>query len=74
MEETAKWKLSMGCHRGTLTSRDSEVPFYGSYEECMEEYRTTKKRYHSIGYCVWFAKVTDPEGNVKFRDSGEPYH
>lgn len=68
-----KWTLHMGCHGGTITSRDSDSSPHDSYNECMEQYSKNKEFYHSIGYYVWFASITDPEGNEKFHDAGVPY-
>ncbi len=58
----SKVKLNIGCHRGTLTSRDSEVREFDTEDEAMQSYRESRKFYHSIGYQVWFATITLPDG------------
>jgi hypothetical protein len=57
------WKLETGCHRDTITSRDTDVPrLFASREEAIKDYEDTRKFLHSIGYKVWFATLTSPDG------------
>jgi hypothetical protein len=55
-----KWELHSGCHRRTLTSRDSSVESCVSLEDAKERIRKADEFYHSIGYCVWYAYVIPP--------------
>ena len=55
-----KWELHSGCHRRTLTSRDSGVESCDSLEACQERIRKADEFYRSIGYCVWFAYAIAP--------------
>jgi hypothetical protein len=58
-----KWTLFIGCHRGTLISRDVADPEkYDTEEEALTAYRAHKDFYRSIGYHVWFAHIKSPEG------------
>lgn len=59
----SKWKLNIGCHRGTLTSRDSESREFDTEAEALESYRKICNFYRSIGYQVWFAEVVSPDDN-----------
>ena len=57
-----KWQLHIGCHRNTLTSRDSEMREFDTEEEAMKSYQASKETWHNIGYKVWFASLTTPDG------------
>ena len=55
-----RYKLSIGCHRpGRLMSRDSENIEFDTMEEAEDRIRASEKTWRSIGYQVWFAKITD---------------
>ena len=68
----SKYILNIGCHRGTLTSRDSEVRKFDTENEAMQSYQKSRKFYHSIGYQVWFATITLPDGK-KIALESNPY-
>jgi hypothetical protein len=57
-----KWRLNMGCHRGTLMSRDSNTEEYDSLEACKSAVASAEKFWASIGYFVWFANAYGPDG------------
>lgn len=67
------YKLHMGCHRGTLMSRDSGVEEYDTLEEAEEAYKNAKKFWALIGYYVWFAEVR-LNGEVVKSWPGTPYY
>ena len=57
------YKLEIAIHRGTLTSRDVEEPKnFETYDEAVAEYRKGKAFYRSIGYQIWYATITAPDG------------
>jgi hypothetical protein len=60
-----KWTLSYGVHRGTYTSRDAGMPKqFDTKELALNSFRNSRKFLHSIGYQIWYAKLTDPQGNT----------
>lgn len=63
------YKLNIGCHRNTIISRDSEVREFDSRQEAYDDYLSAKKFWRSIGYIVWFAKITHPDGTVETLES-----
>lgn len=76
--DTGKWLLTFGVHRGTLTSRDSGRTEHDSKEEAEKSYREQKASAARFGYKVWFAQVIAPgapysSGWVSL-DRGEPYY
>lgn len=66
-EKTKKWVLQIGCHNGTITSRDSTSRMHGSFEECKADFEETKKLWDSFrNTFVWFAYAKGPDGeNIK---------
>jgi len=73
-KETKKWSLVIGCHRGTLTSRDVGHPEEkDSLEDCQKAVKRAEEWYNSIGYFIWFASATDPEGKKHQLHPGTPY-
>lgn len=68
-----QWVLHHGCHRGTLTSRDSGgAEYFDTRQQAVEAYQKHRKFYRSIGYQIWFATVTSPDG-VKETLEQNPY-
>jgi len=77
VNDTGKWLLSFGIHRGTLTSRDSGRTEHDGKEDAERSYQEQKASAASSGYKVWFAKLIAPgapwsTGWVAL-DRGEPY-
>lgn len=69
-----KFYLSIGCHRGTLMSRDVDSPRpFDTYEEAYQAYLQAKAFWRSIGYMVWFAEITSPDGTKTHLESN-PYY
>lgn len=69
-----KWTLRIGCHRGTLISRDTDSPRkFDTREEAIQDYQDSRSFWHSIGYQVWFAELIDPEGNKTMLEQN-PYY
>ena len=60
--EDKKFILSIGCHRGTLISRDSEMREFDTYDEAYNSYTESKKTWKRFGYMVWFSKIIAPDG------------
>jgi len=77
VNDTGKWLLSFGIHRGTLTSRDSEQTRHGSEAEARRQYQESKKAYADLGMQVWYAKMIQPGAPYStgwiVLDSGTPY-
>ena len=67
------WTLSIGCHRGTLTSRDSGTEEHDSLEECKKAVAKAEKAWRSFGYFVWFATAKGPDGEEVKLHNGTPY-
>jgi hypothetical protein len=77
VNDTGKWLLTFGIHRGTLMSRDSGQSEHGNKDEAERAYREQKANAAAIGCKVWFASLIAPgapwsTGWVTL-DRGEPY-
>ena len=57
-----KFVLHHGCHRGTITSRDSTSREYDTYEDAHDAYLRHKEFYKGMGYQIWFAEIIKPDG------------
>jgi len=68
--ESAKWILNHGIHRGTVTSRDSGTSTFDTEQEARDSFLEQKEWYRSIGYVIWFAYLTSPDGKKIVLDSG----
>ena len=68
-----KWQLSIGCHDGTLTGRDSELREFDSLEECKNNLKESERFWNSIGHFVWFATAYGPNGEELSLHPGTPY-
>ncbi len=69
-EKEGKWIFNHGCHRGTLTSRDTGYPEeYDTEAEALEAYEGHRSFYLSIGYQIWYAKLTSPDGVTRTLES-----
>jgi hypothetical protein len=77
------WKLHIGLHRGTITSRDSDVKtqrFDGaeplqSLEDCIECAKAWQNTWRGCGYYLWYANAISPEGEKHVSIlPGVPYH
>lgn len=68
-----KFVLSIGCHNGTLMSRDCESREFDTFEEAYESYQTSKNEWRTFGYMVWFANIVSPDG-AKTHLESNPYH
>lgn len=68
-----KWNLNIGCHKGTLESRDSNNSEHDSLEECKEEVGRKEKDWSKMGYYVWYAFAIGPDGKRVELHSGTPY-
>lgn len=66
------WKLVIGCHKGTFTSRDchetttkfdSDEPLT-SLDDCVECAKKWRSNYSVIGVFIWYAKAISPDGKI----------
>ena len=68
-----KYILIHGCHRGTLVSRDIASPEeFDDVVDAINQYKEHRKFYRSIGYQIWFASITKPDGE-KYYLENNPY-
>lgn len=70
---TNRFTLNIGCHRGTITSRDSETRQFNTYAEAHANYLDTKAFWRSLGYMVWFAEIIAPNGTKTHLESNNSY-
>ena len=65
------WTLAIGCHRGTMMSRDSQnvTSKFDDYnqpltslEDCIECAKAWRQNYAQIGNFIWFATAVGPDG------------
>jgi len=68
-----KWTLSMGCHKGTLMSRDNSTEKCDSLEQCRQRVVEAERSWARIGYYVWYADATGPNGEKIKLHQGTPY-
>jgi hypothetical protein len=77
VNDTGKWLLSIGIHRGTLTSRDSDQTRHDSEPAARQAYRTAKDYYTSTGTQIWYANMLPPGAPYStgwiILDHGVPY-
>lgn len=67
------WKLYLGCHEGTLMSRDTMVEEYATLDECREAAEKAEKSWNRFGYFVWYSYAIGPNSEkIKFH-KGTPY-
>ncbi len=72
--DTGKWLLWCGIHKGTLISRDAAEPTqHKTREEALEEFVRCRTDLWRAGYMIWFAKLISPEGEEEIIDYGELY-
>ena len=74
MSDEGKWTLTIGIHRGTLMSRDTEQPKkLNSRKECEDAVRVAERQYAELGCYIWFANAVDPDGQTHRLHPGTPY-
>lgn len=56
------WKLVVGIHRGTITSRDSGSEDCKDLAECKRRFLEQQTSYANIGYVIWYAHAVSPTG------------
>ena len=65
----------MGCHSGTLMSRDAGNPEpYESLDACRDAVAQAERDWARMGYYVWFATATGPNGEKETLHPGVPYY
>lgn len=62
--EDKPWRLSAGCHRGTLMSRDTLEEQHGSLAECRIAAKRIKDGWTKLGLRVWYMTAYGPDGEV----------
>ena len=67
------WTLSIGCHRGTLISRDSDLREHDSLEDCKKDVSESERSWARIGYFVWFATARGPNREEVKLHAGTAY-
>lgn len=73
-EERTKWGLSIGIHRGTVISRDTDYQQYNSRQEAIDSYNQQVVLYASSGYYVWYANLFSPQGEKEVLAQETPYY
>ncbi len=69
----SKWILKHAIHRGTLTSRDIALPEeFDSEQDATKAHQNHRKFYRGIGYQIWYAYLTSPDG-VERKLESNPY-
>ena len=65
-----KYILNHAIHGGTITSRDIGNPEeYNTYNEAYQAYLDHRKFYSKMGYMIWYAEITNPDGSKKHLES-----
>ncbi len=62
-DKACEWVLNHGCWRDTITSRDSTIETFSSREEAIKQLNEYRNFYRRIGYSIWFAELTAPDGS-----------
>jgi len=82
LNTSENWRLSIGVHRGTITSRESEVMSehfddpskpLTSLEECRETAKKWEQQYRSLGCQIWYGRAISPDGFHTPVLQGVPY-
>lgn len=74
-QSQGKWILSHGIHKGTLASRDSGEPqSFDTHQEAIDALHEHRKFYRRIGYVIWYATLTDPEGHQETLEQNINYY
>lgn len=60
VNETGRWLLQSGCHRGTLMSRDGGTSEHASEAGARAELGRQMEFWGQIGYRVWYAHLVPP--------------
>lgn len=68
-----KYRVIVGCHKGTLMSRDSTNNAFDTEAECLDHYTRFCENLRGTGYVLWYAKIIDPDGKTIFYKNGTPY-
>lgn len=68
-----KWTLKLGCHKGTVDSRDTDEREFDTFEECRESFQKTQDVWLRFGYFIWYAEAIGPNGEQEKLHPGTPY-
>lgn len=72
-ENDKPFRLHIGCHSGTMVSRDSTTEHYSTLEEAREAIRKSEEFYSQIGSYLWFATVYDKDNKRVHNVNGVSY-
>lgn len=70
MTDQQSWRLELGVHRGTSSSRDyhsttshfaEDKPLL-SLEDCKKAAKDWEQNYHSLGLYIWYGNAIAPDG------------
>jgi hypothetical protein len=73
LEAEKPFRLHIGCHSGTMTSRDSSNEYHNTLDEAKEAIRQSVESYSRLGAYLWFATVFDANGKKIHHVNGVPY-
>jgi len=62
MAKKKNWTLCLGCHRGTVMTRDEKTFTHGSLRACKRHLVQAKKSLSGLGYQLYFAIAISPRG------------
>jgi hypothetical protein len=66
VSQRSQYTLTWGIHRGTLISRDTGDPYkFDTEQECIEKAKELDSHFKTIGYKIWYAMITAPDGQRK---------
>ncbi len=69
------WVLTMGCHAGTLMSRDQAlIEYHNSLEKCKQAVQKAERSWAVRGYVVWFARAVGPDGQSEELRPGNNFY
>ncbi len=64
----------MGCHSGSVTSRDHCDPeTFESLDACRRAVAKAEENWKRVGSNVWYANATGPNGETVTLHEGTPY-
>jgi hypothetical protein len=72
----SQWRLSIGIHNGTFTSRDYGEwgVGYDSREDAVAAIPKARKDYARLGYVLWFVTLYAPDGTQESLGGNTDYN
>lgn len=65
--------LEIGCHSGTITSRDIDIREFPTLQEAVKSHNESKRLWARMGYMVWYAHIKNDSGATVRTFSGNSY-